>query len=300
MRSQAYGQGIKPASEATDTTFSFPTPNSTGALLPAQLPGLTVDASRRYVPMGGGQLPISQVSDATQASVPEQGGFVFDTLDNPIARARNDQAAERAASTDSAREAARQQLQMLFTREGLASERQNSQQQFTASENAKNRSNQRELATVRAQQAAAAQGTASQPKPTEFNNRAALVAPRAIEAAGLMDRMGTRSNLAAKGAQKLPLIGQFFTSDEQQELEQAGDVLATSILRLESGAAVSEEEAQRYAKQFTPQPFDSDELLAQKANLRRIAVERLRAAAAPVLDREQSRYSPRNPFAQRP
>lgn len=291
MRSQAFQAGVKPAETAVDTTFNLPT--LTGSIAPVvNAPAFTVPKSDRYVPLGGGTLPISDVADATKRGLTEQGGFVYDTLDNPIARARNDQERQMEAQREATMAAARQQLQMLYTREGLAGERQNAQNQFTAGQNALNRANARDVATANRQNsrevAAIRSGNANGlQRPQEFNMKAALVAPRAIAAAETMDKLGTKSKLAAKGAQKLPLIGQFFTSDDQQELEQAGNVLATAILRLESGAAVSKQEAENYAKQFTPQPFDSDDLLAQKAELRRIAVDRLKAAAAPVTEREQ-------------
>lgn len=308
IRGQAFQQGIKPAEQAAGTQFNLPTmPGTPGTLGLSSLPALTVSRDQRYVPLGGGRLPISDVSDATQASVPEEGGFVFDTMDNPVARERNDQERQLQAQREATMAAARQQLQMLFTREGLAGQRQQAQRQFTASQNdlnrtsrasesALNRANQRTVAETRSR-ATAARAV----KPTEFNNKAALVAPRAAEADQLIDQLGNPEvSIFMRGAQAVPILGQFALNDDQQQLQQAGEVLATAILRLESGAAVSEQEAERYAKQFIPQPGDSDDLLQQKARLRDIAVQRLQAAAGPALARQRSRYSPDNPFAPRP
>jgi hypothetical protein len=291
MRSQAFQAGVKPAETAVDTTFNLPT--LTGAIAPVvNAPAFTMSRDQRFVPLGGGQLPISDVSDATQANVPERGGFVFDTLDNPIARARNDQERQMEAQREAAMAAARQQLQMLYTREGLAGERQNAQNQFTARQNALNRANARDLAMANRQNsrevAAIRSGNANGlQRPQEFNMKAAMVTPRAEEAGRIIDELGTPATLAAKGFQKVPVIGQYFTSDEQQRLQQAGEVFATAVLRLESGAAVSKQEAQSYAKQFIPQPGDTQKVLEEKARLRAIQLERLRAASAPVTAREQ-------------
>ena len=309
-RAQAFQSGVKPAEQAADTTFNLPTINTLGAPV-VSAPAFTVAKDERFVPLGGGQLPIADVADATKQGVKEQGGFVFDTLDNPVARQRND--AARAAELDRQErlEQARQALQMLYTREGLAGQRQSEQQDFTARQNELNRANQRSVAELRGQQAQQAATTrasatrAQTTRPQEFNMKAALVTPRAIEAANLIDQLGTPATLAAKGFQKIPVIGQYFTNDEQQQLQQAGEVFATAILRLESGAAVSKQEAQSYAKQFIPQPGDTEDVLKQKAQLRAIQIERLKAAAAPAMQREQAAqgarsYSPDNPFAQRP
>lgn len=291
-RAQAFQSGVKPADTATDTTFNLPTLTGAVGAPVVNAPAFTMRKSDRFVPLGGGQLPIADVADATQATVPERGGFVFDTLDNPVARQRND--AARAAELDRQErlEQARQALQMLYTRETLAGQRQSAQNQFTAGQNALNRANargvaaanrqnSREVATIRSGSANGMQ------KPQEFNMKAALVTPRAVEAAALIDKLGTPATLAAKGFQKIPVVGQYFTNDEQQQLQQAGEVFATAVLRLESGAAVSKQEAQSYAKQFIPQPGDTEDVLKQKAQLRAIQIERLEAAAAPATARER-------------
>lgn len=315
IRGQAFQQGIKPAETAADTTFNLPTFNTVGAPV-VNAPAFTVGASERYVPLGGGQLPIANVADATRPALQERGGFVFDTLDNPTARARNQHAADLNAELEQRRDAARQQLQALYTREALAGQRQNSQNQFTAGQNALSRANARDVASANRQNsrdvAAIRSGnTNGLQRPQEFNQKAALVTPRAVEAAKEIDAMGNpTSSLPSRMAQHIPFVGQYFIPDEQQQLQQAGNVLATAILRLESGAAVSKQEAESYAKQFLPQPGDSQEVLAQKKRARDLAVEQLQAAARPVTARQQAQgttapgsfggYSPDNPFAPRP
>ena len=301
-RAQAFQSGVKPAETASDTTFNLPTINTLGAPV-VNAPALTVAKDERFVPLGGGTLPIADVSDATKRGLTEQGGFVFDTLDNPVARANNAQAAENAARVESAREQARQALQMLYTREGLASQRQNSQNQFTAGQsaaardftaqqNALNRANAEKLAAMRA---ASTGGTTGLGKPTEFNMKTALVAPRAASAAETitaLEAKGVKPSAFSAFARKVPILGQFVVPADQQRLFQAGDVLSTAILRPESGANVPDQERESYEKQFLPQPFDADSTLARKAEDRAIQIRQLNAAAAPALARQQAQAAP--------
>jgi hypothetical protein len=137
IRGAAYQQGVKPEQVASDTTFTLPTLNTLGAPV-VNAPAATIAKDRRYLPLVPGQLPISDVSDASIATVRPRGGFVYDTMDNPTANARADAMAER-----------RRALEAIYTRDALTGARQERQNEFTAGQNALNRQNQRSIAGIR-------------------------------------------------------------------------------------------------------------------------------------------------------
>jgi hypothetical protein len=71
--------------------------------------------------------------------------------------------------------------------------------------------------------------------------------------------------------------GRYFQPEDVQAYKAAGERLASAILRVESGAAVTEDEARRYAQQFVPQPSDKPETARQKLEVLRSTIERMRA-----------------------
>lgn len=93
-----------------------------------------------------------------------------------------------------------------------------------------------------------------------------------------------------------PLIGDSavantLVSTERQQAEQSGRELLASILRKDTGAAITDNEMQIYGRMYLPQPGDSDEVLNQKAEARTRALESIRGGlgnaqqlAAPVAD----------------
>ena len=127
--------------------------------------------------------------------------------------------------------------------------------------------------------------------PTEFERKAALVTPRAEEANAVLSKGPEAPSLRAK-LSRIPLVGQFLTSEYQQSQNHAAEELATAILRLESGAAITESEVRSYARQFNPQPGDSPVVLAQKTKARETAVNALRTA--------QGRAAPAQPVSRNP
>lgn len=93
-----------------------------------------------------------------------------------------------------------------------------------------------------------------------------------------------------------PLVGDSsvantLVSAERQQAEQSGRELLASILRKDTGAAITKNEFQIYGRMYLPQPGDSDEVLNQKAEARTRALESIRGGlgnaqqlAAPVAD----------------
>jgi hypothetical protein len=71
-------------------------------------------------------------------------------------------------------------------------------------------------------------------------------------------------------------------SPEQQKYKQAADNWIRANLRKESGAVIGADEmAAEYATYF-PQPGDTPEVIAQKAEARRITTDAMKQNAGPV------------------
>ena len=79
---------------------------------------------------------------------------------------------------------------------------------------------------------------------------------------------------AGKGA--VPLVGNYLTSGEFQKAKQASTNFLTSILRKDTGAAITNQEHEIYGRIFLPQPGDAPETLAQKAQARAQALDAIR------------------------
>lgn len=91
---------------------------------------------------------------------------------------------------------------------------------------------------------------------------------------------GVGTSLTGKIASGLPL-GNYVQSPDYQKYKQASSNFITALLRQESGAAISKSEFERYDKEYMPQPGDSSEVLAQKTEARRIAIEGMKKGAGP-------------------
>jgi hypothetical protein len=73
----------------------------------------------------------------------------------------------------------------------------------------------------------------------------------------------------------VPLIHNKIVSNDYQSFDQAQRNFINSVLRRESGAAISESEFDNARRQYLPQWGDSPELIQQKADNRRTAIEGL-------------------------
>lgn len=120
--------------------------------------------------------------------------------------------------------------------------------------------------------AAAGEKTEVQAKAEIFANKMEL------SNKSISDEVGT--SLAGKIASGIPL-GNYAQSAEYQKYKQASSNFITALLRQESGAAISKSEFDRYDKEYMPQPGDSREVLAQKAEARRVAIEGMKKGAGP-------------------
>lgn len=77
-------------------------------------------------------------------------------------------------------------------------------------------------------------------------------------------------------ASGVPLVGNYLTSEAFQKAEQAGKEFLASILRKDSGGAITAEEMQQYGSFFLPKPGDHPSVIAQKREARARALEAMR------------------------
>lgn len=147
------------------------------------------------------------------------------------------------------------------------------------------------------------------PKPlTEAQGKANLFGTRAEEAdkilKGLEERINVTGLAAKRGLENTPIIGgpmgalanTALTAD-QQKVEQAQRDFVNAVLRLESGAAISESEFKNAIRQYFPQPGDAKEVIEQKRKNRATAIAGLKAMSgtqSPVISNPQANQ----PFGQ--
>ena len=121
---------------------------------------------------------------------------------------------------------------------------------------------------------AAGEKTEVQAKSEKFGNKMELAEKNISQ----LQSQGT--SLAGQIASNVPL-GNYVQSNDYQKYQQAKNNFITALLRDESGAAIGTQEFKRYDKELFPQPGDSPEVIAQKAEARRVAIEGMKKAAGP-------------------
>lgn len=116
-------------------------------------------------------------------------------------------------------------------------------------------------------------------KKTEVQAKAEIFANKMEQSnKSISDGVGT--SLAGKIASGLPL-GNYAQTAEYQKYKQASSNFITALLRQESGAAISKTEFDRYEREYMPQPGDGPEVLAQKNEARRVAIDGMKKGAGP-------------------
>lgn len=127
---------------------------------------------------------------------------------------------------------------------------------------------------------------------TEFQGKSAAYGMRANDASQIIDTVGqngkVQPSLLKRGAETVPLIGEGLgmvanklQTPEQQQVEQAQRGFINSVLRQESGAAISASEFDNARKQYFPQPNDTPEVIEQKRLNREKAIDGFRVSAGP-------------------
>jgi hypothetical protein len=97
----------------------------------------------------------------------------------------------------------------------------------------------------------------------------------------------------------IPLIGGYvqrkLMTPEQQKYKQAADNWIRANLRKESGAVIGEEEMAAEYRTYFPQPGDTPEVIAQKAEARELTTQAMRQNAGPVYRPTQGAVRPSAP-----
>jgi hypothetical protein len=129
--------------------------------------------------------------------------------------------------------------------------------------------------------AAAGEKTEVQAKAEIFANK--MESSEAI-LSKLQDQGQSYLGRISEGSDYIPgsaTVGRTFQSDNYQKYQQARSNFITALLRQESGAAINKSEFERYDREYMPQPGDGKEVLKQKQEARRVAIEAMRKGAGP-------------------
>lgn len=97
----------------------------------------------------------------------------------------------------------------------------------------------------------------------------------------LRETEGAGTSLGQTALSKVPIAGNYMVSDDFQRFDQAKRNFVNSVLRRESGAAISESEFQNAEKQYFPQPGDSAAKLKEKRQNRADAIRSVAGGGGP-------------------
>lgn len=123
-------------------------------------------------------------------------------------------------------------------------------------------------------------------KPTAENLKAAGFVPRLEDANRIMSDpkvAAASQNLKDRALDYVPVVGRFFQSEDFKRLSDAEKDMVTAVLRDESGATIQDSEFTRDADKYFPRYGDTPQIIAEKANRRRIQIESMRMKAGPAL-----------------
>lgn len=135
------------------------------------------------------------------------------------------------------------------------------------------------------QEAAAARAAEEAQRGTVDQNRAAGLLRRAINAQSSLSEIGdigARSLPGQAFRDAFPNASNYITDPTRQRAEQAEKEFIGAILRYDSGAAIPDNEYITNGLIYFPRPGDSPEVIRQKEEARRVAVEGLLQAAGPA------------------
>lgn len=129
---------------------------------------------------------------------------------------------------------------------------------------------------------------------TEGQSKDAVYSTRAEGALPIIDSMGDAlTSLPQAMGAGLPVVGNYTKTKEYQQAEQAGNEFLQAILRKDTGAAITSQEMAEYGVTYLPRPGDEPEVLAQKKQSRRRALEAIKAGMPPqaILAQERALIS---------
>lgn len=134
-------------------------------------------------------------------------------------------------------------------------------------------------------------GTLAPPKPlTEGQSKDVVYSTRAEGAMQTLDQYETALTSGWNtAAGSLPGVGNFLVSPEYQQAKQAGDEFLQAVLRKDTGAAITSDEQALYGGVYLPRPGDSKEVLLQKRESRKRALEAMKAGMPPAAILQQEK-----------
>lgn len=123
---------------------------------------------------------------------------------------------------------------------------------------------------------------------TESQKAAAGFAERMVNSEGILSQLPQEAlpTTGTSMAASVPFVGGYLErqvmSGEQQKFKQAASDWIRAKLRKESGAAIGEQEMEQEYETYFPMPGDGPEVIAQKAEARKIATQAMIKNAGPV------------------
>lgn len=125
------------------------------------------------------------------------------------------------------------------------------------------------------------------PKVTVDEKDAAGFADRMVNAGATLDKLdefAANKDTAYDQAKSdfIPLVGNFFTSEDFKSLDQARRSFINAQLRRESGAVISPTEFENANRQYFPQPGDTPDIIEQKRKERQTAIQAMMRSAGPT------------------
>lgn len=115
---------------------------------------------------------------------------------------------------------------------------------------------------------------------TEQQSKDVIYYTRGLDADATLSALDTQLTdfSQARLAELAPLgLGNYIRTPEFQQAKQAADNFLASILRKDTGAAITSQEFDLYGPIFLPQPGDAPETLAQKRRARILAMDAIRS-----------------------
>jgi hypothetical protein len=126
-------------------------------------------------------------------------------------------------------------------------------------------------------------------KPSKEQNDAAGFADRMFASGDIINKVENQGlDLIAQGASTIPVLGNFLVGDKFQQYDQAQRDWVNANLRRESMALISEEEFANARRQYFPQPGDSQKVVEQKRENRRLTEANMLRNAGPAGKRASS------------
>lgn len=123
----------------------------------------------------------------------------------------------------------------------------------------------------------------TKPKVKVDEKNAMTFADRMATSGAIIDEMGMKgSGKADRLLSGVPVVGDYFTSDDYKKVDAAKRDFINAQLRRESGAAIGQSEFDNAEIQYFPQPNDTPVVVEQKRQLRQRVIEGMIRDAGPT------------------